>query len=60
MVFSSNGAGRRPAPPLVKPTVQKTSPSILNTPTINSYLALNRQGMLQRVKQTSSCTSCGK
>lgn len=61
MVFSSNGAGRRPAPPLVNLTVPKTTPTIiLNTPIINSYVALNRQGMLERVQKTTNCTGCGK
>jgi len=61
MVFSNNGTGKRPAPPLIKPFIQPENVQVpVQTPIMNSYIILNNQGMLQRVQPTSNCKSCGK
>lgn len=56
MIFSTNGSGRLPAPPLLKQPVQ---PLIATQPTI-SYTIFNNIGMFQRIEKNTNCTGCGK
>lgn len=59
MVFSNNGTGKRPAPPLIKPNIQPEATQV-QKPIMNIYTILNTYGMIQRAQITSNCKSCDK
>ena len=59
MVFSNNGTGKRPAPPLIKPNILPDVAQI-QKPIMDSYTILNKYGMIERAQITSNCKSCGK
>ena len=59
MVFSNNGTGKRPAPPLIKQNILIDAVKI-QKPMIDSYTMLNKYGMIKRIQITSTCKNCGK
>jgi len=59
MVFSNNGTGKRPAPPLIKQNIQPEATQV-QKPIMDSYTILNKYGMIERAQIISDCKSCGK
>uniref|UniRef100_A0A6C0JK93 Uncharacterized protein n=1 Tax=viral metagenome TaxID=1070528 RepID=A0A6C0JK93_9ZZZZ len=56
MIFSTNGSGRPPAPPLLKSPIKQ----IIVKPSVISYTIFTNNGMFQRIEKKTNCSSCGK